>query len=60
MHHMKYSVNEQQLILITHNSFDGKPINVLKPLQICTTAMTHRAMKLNQNIKQLNMTIKQQ
>jgi hypothetical protein len=41
--------------------FDAKPITVLKPLQTCTTALTYRAMKLNQNIKQLNMTrIKQQ
>jgi len=44
-----------------YNFFDGKPISVLKPLQICTTAITYRAVKLNQNITQLNMTrIKQQ
>jgi len=61
MHHTKYSANEQQLILIKYNLFDCKPINVLKALQIRTTALTYRAMKLNQNIKQLNMTrIKQQ
>jgi hypothetical protein len=47
---MKYSVNEQQLILMKYHFFDGKPITVLKPLQICPTAMTYRAMKLNQNI----------
>jgi hypothetical protein len=61
MHHTKYSANEQQLILIKYSLFDGKPITVLKPLQIRTTALTYTAMKLNQNIKQLNMTrIKQQ
>lgn len=53
---MKYSVNEQQLILTKYSLFDGKPITVLKPLHTRTTAMTHRAMKLYQNINQLNVT----
>lgn len=44
------NVNEQQLTLMKYHFFDGKPITVLKPIYICKTAMTYRAMKLNQNI----------